>query len=290
MTVTTPRVTVVGLGPGGEHHVTAQTLAEIARVPHRFVRTTIHPTSHLVGDGHSFDDVYEVADTFDDVYAEITDRLVAAAHEHGEVLYAVPGSPLVLERTVRRLRTADGISCTVHPAMSFLDVAYARLGIDPVEAGVRLVDGHDFAVSAAGERGPLLVAHCHADWVLSDIKLAVDDATGDEDVVILQRLGTPDELVTKTTWAELDRTVAADHLTSIYIPRGCLHGFQALTEADTCYRIDAPHDPAEDVTVRYDDPDLAIDWPLPVSVMSEKDEAGGSWADLTRRLGATAGR
>ncbi|HEY3483954.1 MAG TPA: nucleoside triphosphate pyrophosphohydrolase, partial [Ilumatobacteraceae bacterium] len=147
------------------------------------------------------------------------DRLVAAAHEHGEVLYAVPGSPLVLERTVRRLRTADGISCTVHPAMSFLDVAYARLGIDPVEAGVRLVDGHDFAVSAAGERGPLLVAHCHADWVLSDIKLAVDDATGDEDVVILQRLGTPDELVTNTTWAELDRTVAADHLTSIYIPR-----------------------------------------------------------------------
>ena len=37
--------------------------------------------------------------------------------------------------------------------------------------------------------------------------------------MILQRLGTPDELITTTTWAELDRTVEADHLTCIYIPR-----------------------------------------------------------------------
>ena len=102
--------------------------------------------------------------------------------------------------------------------MSFLDVAYARLGIDPVEAGVRLVDGHEFATAAAGERGPLLVAHAHANWVLSEIKLAVDGATGDESVTILQALGTPDEQIVTTTWAELDRTVEADHLTSLWIP------------------------------------------------------------------------
>ena len=37
---------------------------------------------------------------------------------------------------------------------------------------------------------------------------------------------------------------------SVYIPRGFLHGFQALTDvADTCYRIDAVHDPSEDVSV-----------------------------------------
>ena len=74
--------------------------------------------------------------------------------------------------------------------MSFLDVAWARLGIDPVEAGVRLVDGHEFADAARGERGPLLIAHTHANWVLSDIKLAVEQADGDEPVTILQRLGT----------------------------------------------------------------------------------------------------
>ncbi|HAP78286.1 MAG TPA: nucleoside triphosphate pyrophosphohydrolase [Acidimicrobiaceae bacterium] len=216
--MTRPVVSVVGLGPGGAEYVTEHTLAEIARVPHRYLRTAVHPSSHLVPDAITFDEVYEQADTFDDVYAEITRRLVAAAAEHGEVLYAVPGSPLVLERTVRALRAHDGIECRLHPAMSFLDLAYARLGIDPVETRLTLVDGHEFATAAAGLTGPLLVAHTHANWVLSDIKLAVDDATGDEPVVILQRLGTDDECITHTTWAELDRTVEADHLTSIYIP------------------------------------------------------------------------
>jgi tetrapyrrole methylase family protein/MazG family protein len=214
--VTTPRIVVVGLGPAGPEYVTEHTRAEIARVAHRYLRTDRHPSASLVPDADTFDDVYEAADTFADVYAEIADRLAAAAQLHGEVLYAVPGSPLILERTVRALRTDQRIECTIHPAMSFLDIAYARLGIDPVEANVTLVDGHEFAIAAAGMAGPLLVAHTHANWVLSD--MAVENATGDEPVVILQRLGSPDERITHTTWAELDRTVEADHLTSIYIP------------------------------------------------------------------------
>ncbi len=219
----TSRIVVVGLGPGGAEHVTVETLAAIERIPERFLRTSRHPSASLVPRPTTFDDLYDSADTFDDVYVEITDRLIAEAHDHGEILYAVPGSPLVLERTVRYLRErcadgAIGVVLEILPAMSFLDVAYARLGIDPIEAGVRLVDGHDFATAAAGERGPLLVAHTHANWVLSDIKLAVDGASGDEPVVILQALGTPDERVVETTWAELDRTVDADHLTSLWIP------------------------------------------------------------------------
>jgi tetrapyrrole methylase family protein/MazG family protein len=54
--------------------------------------------------------------------------------------------------------------------------------------------------------------------VLSDIKLAVEDATGDEPVTILHALGTPDEQIVETTWAEMDQTIDADHLTSIYVP------------------------------------------------------------------------
>jgi len=97
-------------------------------------------------------------------------------------------------------------------------VAWAALGIDPVEEGVRLIDGHEFATAAAGLTGPLLVAHTHANWVLSDIKLAAESASGDEPVVILQRLGTDDEAVVHTTWSELDRAVEADHLTSVWVP------------------------------------------------------------------------
>jgi tetrapyrrole methylase family protein / MazG family protein len=212
------RVVVVGLGPAGVDLVTEQTRAAIARIPVRFLRTARHPAASAVPDASTFDHVYETTNTFDEVYERIADDLVAAADRHGEILYAVPGSPLVLERTVTHLRSDPRIQCEILPAMSFLDVAYARLGIDPVEAGLTLVDGHVFATAAAGMTGPLLIAHCHANWVLSDIKLALDDAD-DTPVVILQRLGLPDESIVHTVWSELDRAVDADHLTSVYIPR-----------------------------------------------------------------------
>ncbi|MFE3290962.1 dTDP-4-dehydrorhamnose 3,5-epimerase family protein [Rhodococcus sp. NPDC059234] len=71
----------------------------------------------------------------------------------------------------------------------------------------------------------------------------------------------------------------------LFVPPGFLHGFQALTAtADVCYRIDREHDPSEDVAVAYDDPDLAIAWPLPVTRVSARDAAAGSWADLRGRL------
>jgi tetrapyrrole methylase family protein/MazG family protein len=94
-------------------------------------------------------------------------------------------------------------------------VAWARLGIDPVEAGVRLVDGHEFATAAAGATGALLITHTHANWVLSDIKLAVEDGP---DVVVVQRLGLPDESIATVAWDDLDRAVEPDHLTSLWIP------------------------------------------------------------------------
>lgn len=214
------RVVVVGLGPGGDEYVTTHTTAAIASIPDRFVRTRRHPSAHLVGpDAVDFDELYERADTFDEVYTEIVERLVAAASDAGVVLYAVPGSPLVLERTVSLLRADPRVAVDILPAISFLDLAYARLGIDPVESRLTLVDGHSFATAAAGMSGPLLVAHAHANWVLSDIKLAVDGDVDDHPVTILQRLGTPAETIVETTWAELDRTVEADHLTSLYVPR-----------------------------------------------------------------------
>jgi len=74
----------------------------------------------------------------------------------------------------------------------------------------------------------------------------------------------------------------------LYVPPGFLHGFQALTAlADVCYRIDRPHDPAEDLAVAYDDPELAIRWPEPVTVVSPRDRAAGSWMDLLGALHLT---
>ena len=213
------RVVIIGLGPGPRNTVTEATLQAIASIPLQFVRTRKHPTADLLPAAQSFDHLYESLPTFDDVYAAITESLVAAANEHGEVLYAVPGSPLLLETSVTQLRADTRIEVQVLPAMSFLDLAWEALGIDPVNAGVRLIDGHRFAAEAANERGPLLVAQVHADWVLSDVKLSFDDAVGDEPVVLLHHLGLPDQRIEHTTWQELDRVLPADHLTTLYIPQ-----------------------------------------------------------------------
>ncbi|MFI8930475.1 dTDP-4-dehydrorhamnose 3,5-epimerase [Streptomyces sp. NPDC053474] len=70
---------------------------------------------------------------------------------------------------------------------------------------------------------------------------------------------------------------------TLYVPAGCAHGFQALTEtADTSYRIDRPHDPAEDVTIAFDDPELDIPWPLPVTLMSQRDREAPSLAEALK--------
>ena len=215
----TARVVIVGLGPGPRNTVTQATLETIERIDVQFVRTKRHPTADLMPKATSFDSLYDTLPTFDDVYRAITEAVVTAAIEHGEVLYAVPGSPLILESSVAQLRADSRVEVQVLPALSFLDLAWEALGIDPVNAGVRLIDGHRFALEASGERGPLLVAQVHADWVLSDVKLSHESANGSEPVVLLHHLGLPDQRVEHTTWQELDRVLPADHLTTLYIPQ-----------------------------------------------------------------------
>jgi len=99
------------------------------------------------------------------------------------------------------------------------------------------------------------------------------------DVVVDARAGSP-------TFGQMAAFQLDDeNLHTLYIPRGFLHGFQALTDtADTCYRIDAPHDPSEDVSVAFADPELAIAWPLPPSMVSDRDLAAGSWAEARALL------
>jgi len=213
-----PRIIVVGLGPGNPSLVTLDTISAIESTPRRFLRTAQHPSAHLVPNASTFDHVYDHAASFDDVYSTIAADLIAAAHTHGTVLYAVPGSPLILERTVAHLRNQHDVDIELHSAVSFLDDVWRVLNIDPVENHVRLIDGHMFAEAAAGETGAMLVAHTHANWVLSDIKLSIDDPDASTEVVLLHHIGLPDEQVVHTTWFEMDRTLEADHLTSLYIP------------------------------------------------------------------------
>jgi tetrapyrrole methylase family protein / MazG family protein len=239
-----PRVVVVGLGPGGPDLLTAAAREAIAATPVRFLRTTRHPAAAAVPEATSFDDEYDAAERQEDVYRVIVERLVGATVEHGRVLYAVPGSPAVAERSVALLRGDDRVEVDVVPGLSFLDLAWVRLGVDPLVEGVRVVDGASFATEAAGERGPLLVSHCDRRSVLSEIKLAVDEPPA-EPVTVLQRLGLPDESVATVAWAELDRAVEPDHLTALWIPRLAAPVAGELTRFDELVRrlrADCPWD------------------------------------------------
>jgi dTDP-4-dehydrorhamnose 3,5-epimerase len=95
------------------------------------------------------------------------------------------------------------------------------------------------------------------------------------DVVVDLRVDSP----TFSRWESFELT--GENQVSIFIPAGCAHGFQALTEpADITYRIDRIHNPAEDVTIAYNDPRLAIPWPLPVTLVSDRDRAAPTLAEL----------
>ncbi|GAA1503731.1 dTDP-4-dehydrorhamnose 3,5-epimerase family protein [Streptomyces synnematoformans] len=78
--------------------------------------------------------------------------------------------------------------------------------------------------------------------------------------------------------------LSGEKQTTLYVPAGCAHGLQALTAtADVSYRIDRPHDPAEDVTIAFDDPELAIPWPLPATSVSRRDREAPGLAEVLKR-------
>lgn len=219
-----PLITVVGIGPAGPDHLSIATRTVLATATRGFLRTKRHPAAVVLAGVDSFDRHYEDSATFDEVYSKIVEELVREAQDAavtgGHVVYGVPGSPLVAERTVELLRADPRVRLQVIPSISFLDLAWERLGVDPLSAGVRLVDGTRFAEDAAGERGPFLVAQCWSKDVLSAIKLAVDPAAVHSlpPVTVLSHLGLDDEWVQQVEWWDLDRVVEPDQLTSVWIP------------------------------------------------------------------------
>ncbi len=144
-------ITILGLGPGDAALLTRQAwnLLQSARV--LYLRTAIHPTvaelpAHL--ELRPFDALYESAGAFGEVYEQIAADLVARAAEGEDVLYAVPGHPLVAEATTRRLLALAGehaIDVRVVAGLSFVEPVCAALALDPLEHGLQLLDALDLA-------------------------------------------------------------------------------------------------------------------------------------------------
>ena len=131
------------------------------------------------------------------------------------MVYAVPGNPAVAERTVALLHER-GLAFDVVPGLSFAELAWTRVGVDPMAREARVVDAR--AIDTVELAGPMLVAQCDHALVLSDVKLTLlEHLDPDTPITVLQRLGLPDERIERVPLAELDRTVVPDHLTTLFV-------------------------------------------------------------------------
>jgi dTDP-4-dehydrorhamnose 3,5-epimerase len=72
----------------------------------------------------------------------------------------------------------------------------------------------------------------------------------------------------------------------LYVPPGCAHGFLVLSETcDFFYKVTTPYAPAAEKALRWDDPELAIDWPIQIGIepiLSAKDKAAPSFKDCEK--------
>lgn len=210
-------IRVVGLGPAGLGLVTLATWERLAsNQAVKRARTSRHPALDEAAERGvvlaSYDDFYERADSFEDLYQMIAADLIRLAHEQGDVLYVVPGSPVVAERTVELLLAQHAVPVIIEPAVSVIDVACGALGRDPMSAQVRIVDALAGVEPFRGP-GPLLVLQTYAPEILASV---ADRLPPDAPVTVLHHLGLDDQVITTVPAREL-RNFAADHLTSIWI-------------------------------------------------------------------------
>jgi len=222
-----PLITVVGLGSGGEDQLTLGALKALEQASRRFARTADHPAVADLKlrniEFESFDRIYEARDSFEDVYEAIADELFAAAGDRpGEsVLYAVPGHPMVAERTVQLLRQrapAKGIELRLLGGESFLDQAFARLGFDPIE-GFQLLDAADLSREHLRPRLHTVIGQVYDSFTASEVKLTLMGVYPDDHpVVVGQALGVEGrESIRTVPLYELDRLESYGNLMLVYV-------------------------------------------------------------------------
>ena len=218
------KLTVAGLGPGDAGLITRETWARIETAEHILLRTRIHPTVEALDAAgisyETYDAFYEDAEDFDELYERIVDDLFTRARA-ADILYLVPGSPFVAERTVQLLRervTEMEINIEILPAMSFLEPLFAALGIDPVN-GLSIVDALNEEAVAAPPDQDLVITQLYSREIASDLKILLMEHFPDtQEVIYLHHLALPDERICRIPLFELDWQEDIDHLTTLFVP------------------------------------------------------------------------
>ena len=220
-------IKIIGLGPGAPDALTIGAVRALEEGNNIYFRTEKHPTVDYlrtrVEKFKTYDHYYETSDNFDEVYENIASDIVKNHKELGDVVYAVPGHPLVAERSVFNLISlcdSEGIKYEIVPAVSFIDAMMDVLKIDPIE-GLKVVDAFDISNQVLDKRIGTIITQVYNHLIASEVKLRLLDYYNDDTEIYFVRAAgiEGEESIRKIPIYELDMQEDIDYLTSIYIPK-----------------------------------------------------------------------
>ncbi|HHQ4319290.1 nucleoside triphosphate pyrophosphohydrolase [Clostridium perfringens] len=231
---------IMGLGPGAYEALTIGALKELKNNKNIYFRTEKHPTVDFLKDEgikfESYDHAYEKYDSFDDVYKYIAEDLIIKIKDDEDLIYAVPGHPLVAEKSVVNLIELckeNNIQYEVLPAVSFVDAMMEALQVDPIE-GVKIIDAFDMKNQILDKRVGTIITQVYNNFIASEVKLRLLEGYEDDTEIIFVRAAGVEglESIRKIPLYELDWQEDIDYLTSIYIPKdlGNKKDFQDLLD------------------------------------------------------------
>ncbi|MCB1246669.1 MAG: nucleoside triphosphate pyrophosphohydrolase, partial [Acidimicrobiia bacterium] len=211
-----------------------------------FVRTLRHPAAEdlaALRPVHTCDDLYDTLPDFEAVYHAITARILEAATSGGAVVYAVPGSAVVGERTVTAIRAAASeraIDFRIEPGLSFLDLAYVAVGVDPIADGVQVLDAHAMP-DPLPLHLPTIITQVDTPMRAADTAVALGRLLdGDHLVTVLDRLGDSDAAVVRVSVSELGRYPVSER-TSVFVDAVAV-GVLGLVTVNRILRAECPWD------------------------------------------------
>ncbi|MCM2535574.1 nucleoside triphosphate pyrophosphohydrolase [Neobacillus pocheonensis] len=218
------KIEILGLGAGDLEQLPFGVYKKLVGSSHIYLRTKEHPVvTELETEGlhySSFDSIYEKHDQFEEVYQEIVKTLLDKAQSES-IIYAVPGHPLVAERTVQLLLEKGPkreVEIIIGGGQSFIDSLFQSLKIDPID-GFQLLDGTLLEGNQLQVNQHIIISQVYDQFVASEVKLTLMERLPDDyEVYIVTAAGSKNESIEKVPLYELDRRVTINNLTSIYIP------------------------------------------------------------------------
>lgn len=213
---------IVGLGPGSKQQLSIQAYEMLLQEQTVYVRTADHPLiQELVVEGvniKSFDHIYEQELSFDRVYENIVKHLLDLVSKK-DILYAVPGHPMVAEQTVQLLLEKAPKQVRLVSSHSFLDEMFTTLRIDPND-GFLLLDGTALDAQRLNPHLHVLISQIYAPLIASDVKISLMDVYPDEyRVKLIINAGMKEsEQVQELPLYELDHHFQTSNLTTLYVP------------------------------------------------------------------------